>query len=135
MLVGQFDQMGENINEKLLLQVEEDDTDQHPCCLHGPTVLFYRQSQKPCDGFYACSAYRNPKLCSFRMDYEKWKGNEHKRVPNIRAYPQRQNDSDPEPDPTNHMKALSQDDVHAQYFFDQQALKFFEDQCRLLNIE
>ncbi|XP_017867604.1 PREDICTED: zinc finger CCHC domain-containing protein 4 [Drosophila arizonae] len=125
--------MDENINEKLLLQVEEDDTDQHPCCPHGPTVLFYRQSQQPSYGFYACSAYRNPKLCSFRMDYEKWKGNPQKQVPDIRAYPQQQNDADP--DPTSHLKALSQDDVHAQYFFDQQALKFFADQCRLLKID
>lgn len=63
----------------------------------------------------------------------KWKGNQIKRVPDIRAYPQERYDEDP--DPTSHLKALSQDDVHAQYFFDQQALKFIADQCCLLKIE
>ncbi|KRF79744.1 rRNA N6-adenosine-methyltransferase ZCCHC4 isoform X1 [Drosophila virilis] len=124
----------EIVREKLLLQVEEDGADaadQHPCCPHGPTVLFYRQSETPGDGFYACSAHRNPKLCDFHMDKIQWKGNKLKRLPNVRDYPESMKEQS-DPDPTNHLEALSQDEVHAQYFFDQKALEFFADQCRLL---
>lgn len=135
---GQLAQMNKEIaREKLLLQVEEDGADaadQHPCCPHGPTVLFYQQSETPRDGFYACSAHRNPKLCDFHMDKIQWKGNKLKRLPNVRAYPESMKEQI-DPDPTNHLEALSQDEVHAQYFFDQKALEFFADQCRLLKIK
>lgn len=38
---------------------------EHPHCFHGPTVLFYKSFQAPMDGFYACSAYRDRKLCDY----------------------------------------------------------------------
>lgn len=128
--------MNENIKEKLLLKVEDDDATEsvwHPRCLHGPTVLFYRESQTSSDGFYACSAYRNPKLCNFRMDQSKWKTDGLKRFSETREYPKatRRNDSDP----TKHIEPLSQDDVHAQYFFDDKTLMFLAEQIRLLKIK
>ncbi|KAM8713121.1 hypothetical protein ACLKA7_013437 [Drosophila subpalustris] len=130
--------MNENIKEKLLLQVEDydaDAADQHPSCRHGPTVLFYRQSETPNDGFYACSAYRNPKLCNFRINRIQWKGNKWKRsTEKVVDFPKAANCVN-DPDPTSHLVALSQDDVHAQYFFDENALHFFADQCQALRID
>ncbi|KAH8399104.1 hypothetical protein KR215_002288 [Drosophila sulfurigaster] len=127
--------MNENIKEKLLVEAEEDDAssaEQHPSCPHGPTVLFYRQSQTPADGFFACSAHRNPKLCDFRMNRLDWNGNQLPRCSKVLAYPKTNCARDS--DPTSHLEALSQDDVHAQYFFDKNALRFFADQCQALDI-
>lgn len=127
--------MNENIKEKLLLQVEDEDAakcDRHPRCPHGPTVLFYRESQTPSEGFYACSAYRNPKHCNFRMDQSKWKASDLKPIPEAREYPKVTKENDL--DPTKHLEPLSQDDVHAQYFFDDKALKFLAEQIRILEI-
>ncbi|XP_034111517.1 rRNA N6-adenosine-methyltransferase ZCCHC4 [Drosophila albomicans] len=127
--------MNENIKEKLLVEAEEDDAssaEQHPSCPHGPTVLFYRQSQTTADGFFACSAHRNPKLCDFRMNRLDWNGNQLPRCSKVLAYPKTNCTHDL--DPTSHLVALSQDDVHAQYFFDENALRFFADQCQALEI-
>ncbi|XP_032590921.1 rRNA N6-adenosine-methyltransferase ZCCHC4 [Drosophila grimshawi] len=121
------------IRDKLLLQIEDDEW-VHPRCPHGPTVLFYRQSQKPNDGYYACSAHRNSKLCNFHMEFNKWQRNKLQRLlENVRDYPQSTRNDD-DSDPTNNMEALSQDEVHAQYFFDPSALEFLAIQCRLLGI-
>lgn len=105
-----------------------DAADQHPSCSHGPTVLFYRQSETPNDGFYACSAHRNPKLCDFRMNRIQWKGNKLRRSSDVVAFPHAKCTNDP--DPTNHLEALSQDDVHAQYFFDEKALNFLQNSAK-----
>lgn len=135
MRFGQVKEMNENIKEKLLLQVEDEEAsecDRHPRCAHGPTVLFYRESQMPSEGFYACSAYRNPKHCNFQMDQSKWKANDLKPFPKAREYPKVTKENGL--DPTKHLQPLSQDDVHAQYFFDDKALKFLAEQIRILDI-
>ncbi|XP_005094144.1 rRNA N6-adenosine-methyltransferase ZCCHC4 [Aplysia californica] len=43
------------------------DIARHPCCSHGPTLLFERfdQSRGKSRQFYACSAFRDRKACSF----------------------------------------------------------------------
>ncbi|XP_068147052.1 rRNA N6-adenosine-methyltransferase ZCCHC4 [Drosophila tropicalis] len=126
--------------EKLLIQLEEDDaeaSEQHPCCLHGPTILFYRQSQKPQDGFYACSAHRDAKLCKFQMPAAKWKGESIKRELSHRGHPhinQEKMECSKIVDPTLSMRPLEQDAVNAQYFFDANALTFLAKQCQLLGI-
>ena len=38
-----------------------EDLSTHPCCDHGPTILFKRNSSE----FYSCSAFRNRNQCSF----------------------------------------------------------------------
>jgi hypothetical protein len=40
--------------------------DQNPFCNHGPTILFKNKIKK----FYACSACRDHKLCSFYASYD-----------------------------------------------------------------
>ena len=40
-----------------------EDLSTHPCCDHGPTILFKRNSSE----FYSCSAFRNRNQCSFYM--------------------------------------------------------------------
>ncbi|XP_033247242.1 rRNA N6-adenosine-methyltransferase ZCCHC4 [Drosophila miranda] len=129
----------ENTNEKLLLQVQEDwadEVEQHPSCQHGPTVLFYRQSQRPEQGYYACSAHRDSKLCNFHMAADKWERSRLKDVLVEINYPEASghvlNPSDS--DPTKSILALAQDKVNAQYFFDEAALDFLADQCRCLGI-
>lgn len=55
-------------NLKIVFGPEEE---KHPRCPHGPTLLFERQmGGGPVKQFYACSAYRNRKDCSFYHDKE-----------------------------------------------------------------
>ncbi|KAH8413686.1 hypothetical protein KR222_003934, partial [Zaprionus bogoriensis] len=126
----------ENIKEKLLLQLEDEDSverGRHPRCPHGPTVLFYRASQTPSDGFYACAAHRNPTLCNFRMERRDWQADDATRCSAVRDYPKATRQS--AADPTKQLEPLSQDEVHAQYFFDEQALSFLAAQIRSLQID
>ncbi|KAH8401910.1 hypothetical protein KR009_008661 [Drosophila setifemur] len=130
--------MSDNNHEKLLLQMEDDDaeaSEQHPRCLHGPTVLFYRQSQLPGQGYYACSAHRDSKLCNFHLPADQWTGHSSRIEPTRREYPKARTALDPDlPDPTMNIVALAQDKVNAQYFFDEAALQFLADQCQRLEI-
>ncbi|KAH8254707.1 hypothetical protein KR032_011779 [Drosophila birchii] len=125
--------------DKLLIQAEEDDAEageQHPRCEHGPTVLFHRQSQLPGQGYYACSAHRDSKLCSFHLPAEEWSGQSSGTELAERDYPSLAGkEVDPAlPDPTVGLTALSQDKVNAQYFFDEAALNFLAEQCRVLGV-
>lgn len=125
--------------DKLLLVVEEDDAEpaeQHPRCQHGPTVLFYRQSQLPNQGYFSCSAHRDSKLCSFHLPADQWKGPNSTELPSVKAYPENSRPRDPNvlEDPTKNLSALSQDKVNAQYFFDEAALDFLVEQCKILGI-
>ncbi|XP_037810780.1 rRNA N6-adenosine-methyltransferase ZCCHC4 [Lucilia sericata] len=53
---------------KLLIKCEdEEEGEPHPHCAHGPTLLFYYEDKSPREGYYACSAYRDKKLCSFNL--------------------------------------------------------------------
>ncbi|XP_037716934.1 rRNA N6-adenosine-methyltransferase ZCCHC4 [Drosophila subpulchrella] len=127
--------MLDNKGDKLLLEVEEDDADpeeQHPRCEHGPTVLFYRQSQHPEQGFYACSAHRDSKLCNFHLPADQWRGHTSSTPLPVRNYPSSSSKSrNPSiPDPTLSLTALSEDKVNAQYFFDEAALNFLANQCK-----
>jgi len=49
------------------IDVVSSDISQHPHCSHGPTLLFerYDKSQGGSRQFYACSAFRDRKACSF----------------------------------------------------------------------
>ncbi|KAH8305953.1 hypothetical protein KR018_006613 [Drosophila ironensis] len=126
--------------EKLLLELEEDDAEpaeQHPRCPHGPTILFHRQSQLPGEGFYACSAHRDSKLCNFHLPAERWRGSSSQDPLPPKAYPRSQRraaDPNSAVDPTTNLTALSQDKVNAQYFFDEAAVAFLADQCQHLGI-
>jgi len=44
--------------------------DRNPRCFHGPTLLFERKTQNSIKKFYACSAYRDRKDCSFYHDFD-----------------------------------------------------------------
>ncbi|KAH8337778.1 hypothetical protein KR067_002771, partial [Drosophila pandora] len=125
--------------DKLVLIVEEDDAEpaeQHPRCQHGPTVLFYRQSQLPSQGYFSCSAHRDSKLCSFHLPADQWKGYNSIDLPSVKGYPEYIRPRDPNSleDPTKNITALSQDKVNAQYFFDEAALDFLVEQCKNLGI-
>jgi len=127
--------MFDNKGDKLLLEVEDNDADpeeQHPRCEHGPTVLFYRQSQLPEQGFYACSAHRDSKLCNFHLPADQWRGHTSRTPLHMRIYPSSPSKSrNPSiPDPTLSLTALSEDKVNAQYFFDEAALNFLANQCK-----
>ncbi|KAI8038357.1 rRNA N6-adenosine-methyltransferase ZCCHC4 [Drosophila gunungcola] len=127
--------MIENKGGKLLLEMEEDDADpgdQHPRCDHGPTVLFYRESQLPGQGYYACSAHRDSKLCNFQLPADQWKGHSSGNSVPERDYPSSSGKplKPAAPDPTLTLTALSQDKVNAQYFFDEAALNFLANQCK-----
>lgn len=55
------------------LTVISGDSSSHPHCKHGPTLLFHRQpnvQNKKIEKFYACSACRNRKECSFYLPVE-----------------------------------------------------------------
>ncbi|XP_014485981.1 PREDICTED: zinc finger CCHC domain-containing protein 4 [Dinoponera quadriceps] len=45
------------------------DLKKHPQCPHGPTLLFGRYVNGELEKFYACSACRNRKLCTFHLSY------------------------------------------------------------------
>lgn len=47
------------------LEVIIEDLRSHPQCPHGPTLLFSRKSNNVKRNFFACSACRDRKLCSF----------------------------------------------------------------------
>ncbi|XP_013108293.2 rRNA N6-adenosine-methyltransferase ZCCHC4 [Stomoxys calcitrans] len=49
---------------------EEEEGDIHPRCVHGPTVLFYYEDKGHQHGYYACSAHRDKKQCSFHVAVE-----------------------------------------------------------------
>lgn len=51
-------------NDYDVLNLEQ--LEQNPYCVHGPTVLFANKLKK----FYACSACRDHKLCSFYAVYD-----------------------------------------------------------------
>lgn len=126
--------MFDNKSDKLLLEMEEDDAapeDQHPRCEHGPTVLFHRQSQLPDQGYYACSAHRDSKLCNYHLPADQWKGQTTRTALTKRDYPLpcRKPANPAICDPTLNLTALSQDKVNAQYFFDEAALNFLANQC------
>lgn len=129
-----FSIMFDNKSDKLLLEMEEDDAapeDQHPRCEHGPTVLFHRQSQLPDQGYYACSAHRDSKLCNYHLPADQWKGQTTRTALTKRDYPLpcRKPANPAICDPTLSLTALSQDKVNAQYFFDEAALNFLANQC------
>lgn len=131
--------MCDNKSDKLLIQAEEQNAEageQHPRCEHGPTVLFYRQSQLPGQGYYACSAHRDSKLCNFHLPADQWSGQTSGMEPGERDYPSlaRKGPDPTFPDPTLSLTALSQDKVNAQYFFDEAALNFLAEQCRVLGV-
>ncbi|XP_030387265.1 rRNA N6-adenosine-methyltransferase ZCCHC4 [Scaptodrosophila lebanonensis] len=113
------------------LQVEiEDEDKKHPTCPHGPMILFYRET--PNDGYYSCSAHRDSKLCHFRIPATSWQAQNLTYTPKERDYPLTR--SVKSADPTNYLSALSKEEAHAQYFFDEKALRFFVNQCRVLKI-
>lgn len=49
----------------------QDNLETHPECIHGPTFLFERTTAKGTTRFYACSACRDRKDCSFFLPEEK----------------------------------------------------------------
>lgn len=51
------------------------DPSSHPHCLHGPTLLFQRtfDNSNRVEEFFACSACRNRKECSFYLEESKFK--------------------------------------------------------------
>ncbi|KAG5876380.1 hypothetical protein JTB14_032191 [Gonioctena quinquepunctata] len=52
------------MNEKSI-EVVVQDLKAHPCCPHGPTILFSRQIKHVEKQFYACAACRDRKYCNF----------------------------------------------------------------------
>uniref|UniRef100_A0A1B0FHU2 CTCHY-type domain-containing protein n=1 Tax=Glossina morsitans morsitans TaxID=37546 RepID=A0A1B0FHU2_GLOMM len=60
---------------KLLIKCE--DETRHPRCPHGPTLLFYMKDKGPEEGFYACAAYRDRKLCSYNVPVKDLNSKQH----------------------------------------------------------
>lgn len=40
----------------------------NPCCPHGPTIMFSKKIKDETKNFYACSAQRDRKFCSFYLE-------------------------------------------------------------------
>ncbi|XP_075149977.1 rRNA N(6)-adenosine-methyltransferase ZCCHC4 [Haematobia irritans] len=60
-----------NESKRLLVKCEdEEEGDIYPHCSHGPTVLFYYENKGPQYGYYACSAHRDKRQCSFHVAVE-----------------------------------------------------------------
>ncbi|XP_028141323.1 rRNA N6-adenosine-methyltransferase ZCCHC4 [Diabrotica virgifera virgifera] len=49
------------------VQVIEKDIRNHPCCPHGPTILFSRKIEDETRRYFACSACRDRKQCNFLL--------------------------------------------------------------------
>uniref|UniRef100_A0A1B0BH43 Uncharacterized protein n=1 Tax=Glossina palpalis gambiensis TaxID=67801 RepID=A0A1B0BH43_9MUSC len=57
-------------SDKLLINCEGET--RHPHCPHGPTLLVYMKDEDLEEGFYACAAFRDRKLCNYHVP-EKYK--------------------------------------------------------------
>ncbi|XP_023024649.1 rRNA N(6)-adenosine-methyltransferase ZCCHC4 [Leptinotarsa decemlineata] len=53
------------------VEIVVEDLKTHPCCPHGPTILFSRHVKKSAEKFFACSACRDRKFCNFFLPEEK----------------------------------------------------------------
>lgn len=56
------------------IDVITEDLQDHPCCPHGPTLLFSRLVSVQPRNFFACSACRDKKDCTFFL----WEDEKHK---------------------------------------------------------
>ncbi|XP_058808006.1 rRNA N6-adenosine-methyltransferase ZCCHC4 [Phymastichus coffea] len=52
----------------------------HPQCIHGPSLMFGRETDGNLYKFYACSACRDRKLCSFSLEYGKIQSKQQKQI-------------------------------------------------------
>lgn len=61
-----FRKMDFSAIDKLQVLCEDMDEDrEYPHCVHGPTILIYKRSKGPNEGYFVCSAYRDRNLCNF----------------------------------------------------------------------
>lgn len=73
---------GAKITRETKTEVIFDNFVNNPCCSHGPTILFSKRVKNEIIKYYACSAQRDRKFCSFYLkagekfkNIEIWKQN------------------------------------------------------------